>query len=193
MDIYLHDSDHTRKGTWGLPTCKGYFSTYTIGAPKSSSVSVSKTVSTSYGVQGCHDVRESWLWVLICNKYYTLYLRILGMATNPCLSWPTLPHAAGCWEQPWYCAAGALLSGFQLWRWVSAKEAREGARWQDAHSHTLWADWTVLGSKLNTPTQRSNTHIQWVPRTFEVSLVTQSCSWGLDVTRTWQSWVWLGI
>lgn len=42
---------------------------------------------------------------------------------------------------------------------VSAKEVREGARWQEAHSHTLWADWTGLGSKLNTPTQGSNTHI----------------------------------
>lgn len=133
-------------------------------------------MSTSYSAWGCHDVCESWLWVLICNKYYTLYLRILGMTTNPCLSWPTLPHAAGCWEQPWYYVAGTLLSGFQLWRWVSAKEAREGARWQEAHSHTLWEDWTVLGSKLSTPTQWSNAHIQWVSRTFEVSLVTQPCS-----------------
>ena len=68
----------------------------------------------------------------------------LVMSTQPGQAWPAPPRATGAEN-----STRSSAESFQLCRWVPAQEAREGASWQRARAHTLWAEMTpvcILGS-----------------------------------------------
>lgn len=121
---------------WSLPTSKSYFSTHNV-------------VSPSYLIpwkflpphKGDEDAMVCGGWLLVLLLKTTAH----SLSEGPWCCHKSLPRLAASTTRrrvlraAWYCAERTLLSRSQLCRWGPAKEVWEGARWQEAHTHTLWA------------------------------------------------------